>query len=139
VSWYPVEAIPGKGNIFEAAACVLFPNDPEGLQKVGRLNARESLTGLYRLFIRIPSIEFVIGRVAKLWRVYQDTGDANVEEYDGKSLQFVVRNFPDLREDFREYLMGYIFSVGELSGLKEVRVTHCADDPQAWKWKMEWK
>jgi len=134
-----VEEISEKGNIFAAAAKVLFPDDPEGMRKVGRLNARESLTGIYRLFIRIPSIEFVIGRVAKLWRSHHDTGNASVEDYNGRSLKFVLRNYPDLRADFREYLVGYIQGIGELAGLNDVKITKIEDDPNAWKWKMEWQ
>lgn len=138
VSWYPVEEIPEKGDVFQAAAEVLFPGDPEGMRKVGRLNAVESLTGIYKLFLRIPSIEFVIGRAAKLWRSYQDTGIATAEDFAANSGAFVVRGYPDLREDFREYLAGYVAGVLEVTGAKNIRVRIDDGKPDVIRWVAAW-
>jgi hypothetical protein len=125
VSWYLVEEI-------------LFPNDPQGLRKVGRLNARESLTGIYKLFLRIPSIDFVIGRIAKLWRSYQDTGEAVTRNYTGKSIEFVLKGYPDLRMDFREYLCGYIIGFLELAGAHNPKIDRDDSNSDALVWKAYW-
>ena len=138
LSWVPLDEIPDGHDVVSAAADLFFPNDPQGIQKVAARIAKENLSGIYRIFMQIPKVEFVIKRVVKLWRTYNSQGDPEIENFTGHSGRLVVRNYPDMPAMQRVYLEGYIGGVMELSRAKNYIVKTIESDPQAWTWEISW-
>lgn len=135
-TWYEVSEI---SPIIEALAKAGFPGDKQGLYKVGHGMARDHLTGIYRLFVMVASVDYVFGRAAALWRQYHDSGVATAERgQEPGSGTFIVSERPDLSPVFREFLSGYIAGTLELAGAKDTRVTHDGRDPQHWRWEFAW-
>lgn len=134
--WLPIEV---GAELMQKAAEVLFPGEADGLRRIGLRNARETLTGVYRVFLKIPSIEFVLKRLANIWRTFFDQGQAAVVDYTGKHATLVVTEFPDYPTVLRESICGFIIGLLELTGARNVRVVKRDLDPRAWRWDIDWQ
>lgn len=134
--WIPIEVIT---RFFELAALLLYPSNPSGLRLIGREMAKDHLHGVYRIVLRVVTIEYIIEKSARLWRTYHQLGTSKMERVGDHQLHFVVRGYPDLPERFRECTSGYIMGVLELAGAKNVHIAKSTDDPQEWRWKMTWR
>lgn len=124
--------------LYRAAAEVLFPNDREGLKRLGWEMARRSYSGIYKILLRLPSTRFVMDQAAKLWTTYFERGRATVEEAGRGRAVFVLRGYPELAADMRQIVRGNITAAAETTGARNVRVVHVDADPQAWKWVIQW-
>lgn len=132
-TWTPVEK---QTELYAAAAAALFPGHPEPMRELGRAMAQQTFSGIYKIFLRIPSMSFILSRVAQMWQTYYDTGEACVEDFTGKSGALVVRNFPDLPRRMREVVCGHLQVLVEATGAKHVRVVLNDRDPNAWRWEV---
>jgi hypothetical protein len=124
--------------VYRAAAQVLYPDDPEGLKRLGWEMARRSYSGVYKILLRLPSTRFVMDQAAKLWTTYFERGQAAVEDAGRGHATFVLRNYPELAADMRQIVRGNITAAAETTGARNVRVRHVETDPQAWKWVIQW-
>lgn len=134
--WIPIGSIT---RIFEAAAPLLFPGHHEGLRLIGRAMAYDHLRGIYRIILRVTTVPFVISQTARLWSTYHRRGSARLERNEPQLVHFVVSDYPDLPERFRECLCGYIHGVMELCGARDIRIAKSNDNPSAWLWRVSWK
>jgi uncharacterized protein (TIGR02265 family) len=135
-SWTPVEQ---QMAIYQAAAHTLFPGLDEPMARLGHALAKKTFTGMYRIFFRIPSIAFIMQRVAMVWRSYYTQGEAMVENSQPKRVDFVVRDFPQLPYPMLEVAKGHCRCILEMTGAKMVQVTLETHDPQAWRWRLSWE
>jgi Protein of unknown function (DUF2378) len=124
--------------VYEAAAAVIHPDDPEGLKQLGWEMARRSYSGVYKILLRLPSTQFVMNQAAKLWNTYFERGRATVEDAGPHRAVFVLRDYPELAAAMRQIVRGNITAAAETTGAKAVRVDHLDADPQAWKWVVTW-
>jgi hypothetical protein len=136
VSWVPVDLV---AAVFEAAAAVVHPNDPEGVRKLGRALAEDNLAGIYQSLLKLATIPFAIGQVALLWRIYQDHGRAHAAQVKGENRAVLtVEEYEDLPVTIQEEIAGYVIGVGEMVGAKNIHVVRDGSDPSAWKWTITW-
>ncbi|MEW6517556.1 MAG: hypothetical protein AB1439_11720 [candidate division FCPU426 bacterium] len=107
----------GEKSIFYVAARMLFPEAAKPVRELGKAIANCEIKGVYRIFFRMASMEFVLNRVAKIWRQYNDQGVAVIENYKMENrfmtCDFVVRDFPEFSEVRKEYLAGYFTALVE--------------------------
>ncbi len=137
-SWVPVD-FADEGNLLYVAARALFPGEfKQALYELGRVMAGEGLPRYYNIFIRIPTPQFVFKRVAQLWRLFYSTGDARMENVGSDHACFMLCNYPEYPSNMREYLSGYLLGVGEMIGLKDIKVLQVGNNPQAWRWDLTW-
>jgi Protein of unknown function (DUF2378) len=133
-SWTPVER---QTEIYVAAAATLFPEKSEPMRELGRALAQHTYSGIYKIFLRIPSTEFVMSRTAQLWQTYYDSGEAVVENFTGHHGTLVVRKFPELPRKMREVICGHLEVLVEATGSKRVTVQLQDQDPNAWRWEID--
>jgi len=142
VSWIPEEIIfnqAGPGCMAYEAAKVLFPGEfNHAIRELGKAMAKDGVPMFYQIFIRVPSPQFVLKRAAMLWRSLYDTGEAFIENSDKNQADFVLKNYPNYPSYMREYMVGYLQGMGEMLGIKDMKVAKVEDDPQSWRWKMKW-
>jgi hypothetical protein len=103
----------------------LFDGDEKRLEDWGRQAMLVDLRGIYKMFIRFLSAQFVIERGAKLWETYsrnqgtvraRAVGDAAAEVvYDGLPIEIVG-------PDFWAYQRGVLRGVMEATGYKTITV-----------------
>jgi hypothetical protein len=134
--WSPLER---QMEIFEAAGELLFPGSEDRAFRLGRLLAERAYGGVYKAFLRIPSVRFVMGRAAQVWSSYYDGGEAVVENVGENGCELVVRGFPDFPATMREQLRGHVSILLERTGVKRYSVTHLDADREAWRWVITWE
>jgi len=136
VTWLPVEQ---ATRILAIAADVLFPNDPLSLRKLGREEAKDNLTGIYKILLNLMSISAMIEQSPRMWRMYHDQGQAHTERNgnDHKGA-VVVEGYPELPEANREIFAGFLEQVMKKANLKNAQVTRDDVNPNAWKWIITW-
>ena len=138
VSTAPIETVT---DILYKAAEMLFPGDPLAVRKLLRGEARNDLTGIYRVLLHVVSIEYAVKQAALLWKTYNKKGEAHIERppEGGNRLIEVVTGYPDMYWPFAEVNAGYIEGVMEMTGAKDVAVECDLRDPEAWKWIVTWR
>lgn len=135
MSWIP---FPAEAEVFEVASDLIFPDDPLRLRKLGREVSRDQFQGIYRIFMLVATVQYLVKRVSQLWDTIYNEGAARVENFTGHSGVLVVTGLPDQLPVQREYICGFLAGLIELTQAKSVRVTKDERDPQAWKWLMQW-
>ncbi len=141
-SLMPVTRIPLEieAEILSAGAAAFFPGDPRGLFRLVKQLAQDSITGVYKVFIRIPTVAFAIKRIPLIWRTYYDRGQARTEEISPKSGDIIVTDFPDLPRATRESIItGYIAGGLELLRARNIHVKFDGQNPGAWRWHVSWE
>jgi len=124
--------------IYQAAADVLFAQDPERMMRLGVLLGSKAFSGIYKLFLRVPTVEYIFKRAARIWNTYYEKGDAEIEILSTKCVDFVVHNFPDLPRPMREVAKGHYMAIMEMTGAKDIQIDMFDDNPQAWRWRIRW-
>ena len=90
-------------------------------RKLGANGAEKNLKGIYKIFYRIGSPEFIIKRAAKVFATYYDKGEfTTISNKDGE-VRFRLTDFPDLSECWIERIAGWMEKTLELSGGKNPR------------------
>jgi hypothetical protein len=135
LTWNPVEV---QAELYEVAASFLFPDQPEPIVAMHKLLARMSYSGVYRVFVRIPTVDFIAKRAASVWHSYYDSGEATIENATGRSLDFVVRQFPDLPLAMREATTGHLAVLLEMTRAKTPAIVPPPHRPEAWVWHITW-
>jgi hypothetical protein len=132
-SWYEGEhaVLEPRDKICE----VFFNSDPKGAREIGRFTADRSLNGIYRVFVRVGSPEWTVGKVAGIFGTFFTPGElAPVFSQKGK-LVMRLSGFPARSEAFEEMICGFAERALELCGCKEVKVERTASlarwDPHA--------
>jgi len=134
--WQPIATV---AAVFEKAVGFLYPGNRRGLEEMGRQQALDNISGIYRSLLRITTIEFTIKQVAKLWRSYFDEGEASArQEHAEKRVTMTVENFPDLPLANRRVVSGYIQGTLELCGAHNVQVLHDGSQAGKWIWSVTW-
>ncbi len=122
-----------------AAAEILFPGQQNNQELLGRALAEVTFSGVYRIFLRIPSVSYIIGRAAAVWGTYYDTGEAAVENIKPAAADLVVRGFPELPAPLRRTTTGHVEVLLERTGAKDARIRREDKDPNAWRWITTWR
>lgn len=136
ITWLPVEI---ATTLSKKAGQVLYPNDPQFLFKLGQARARENVRGLYKIFFKILSPETVIKNAAKLWPQHHDEGKAVVESISPHQAVYCVTDYPDLPEDFRKIIEGFVYGIMEVAGAKQIQTKRIETNPDQWEWPATWQ
>jgi hypothetical protein len=135
-SWSPVEV---QMEVYTKAARLLFPGVAEPMFELGRMLARKTYSGIYKVFLRVPTTAYVLGRASSMWKTFFDAGEASVERVESKTAEFVVRGFPDYPHEMREMARGHMTVLLEMTRARNPQVRHIGNDPQAWRWRASWE
>jgi uncharacterized protein (TIGR02265 family) len=136
VAWVPIEFI---ARLFAAAAPVLFPGEPRAIRELGRTIARDNLTGIYRMLLRIVSIPFAIERASSLWSTYNDSGDASITRVGEDRARMTVANYAAFPEATVEETAGYIEGVALLCGAKSIDVQTSRPTSDSFVFDVTWR
>ncbi len=134
-SWIPSD---DEKEIMAEGAKHLFPDDPDRMILLGRALAESTMTGIYRIFIKIPTISFIIKRVASIWNTFYKKGKARVIDVQSNSLTMQVTELLDIEDYQTEITCGYIHELLELTGAKNVSVKFDGTDRNDLKWYVSW-
>jgi hypothetical protein len=131
--WTPVEV---QAEMYEAAAKVLHPGRSDAIETMFYTVARRSYSAVYRVFMKLPSVAFLIGRAASVWGTFYDSGVAGADKVTDKSFDFTVRDFPNLPSAMRRATVGHIRFLIENAGGRNVAVHMDESNPSCWRWQI---
>jgi hypothetical protein len=131
-------SLPTEAEVFEVASELLFPGDLQRLRKLGHAVAKVQFQGIYRIFLLVATVEYLVKRVSRMWDTIYDQGTARVENFTPHGGVLVVEGLPDQLPVQREYICGFLTALIEFTPAKNVRVTKDERDPQVWKWLLRW-
>lgn len=101
--------------------------------------AGKQFTGVYKFFLRIPSVSFIIKNVSSTFNTMNNKGSARVDELSSNGATFVISDLPELKPVQREYICGVISCILELTEVKNVKAIKLENNSQDWKWKINWE
>ncbi|MBF0362221.1 MAG: hypothetical protein HQK49_14490 [Oligoflexia bacterium] len=125
-------------DIFNAAADILCPGEPDKFVAIGRILAKENMSTILKIFLLIPSAKMVIKSAAILWKTFYEEGNAGTTDEGEKTVTLVAKNCPNLVKYQMESTAGYVEVILKMTGAKNVTVTFVGTDPNAWKWIAKW-
>lgn len=132
----PIEIV---DEMYHHGAECLFPNASDKYIAFGKFVSERSFSTVYKIFMRIPTRKFVIGKASAVWQNYHEKGEAKIENLTDKSGDFVVYNYPELTKVLRLVAGGHLAKMLELIGTKDVHVNHIDTNPNEWRWQIDWK
>jgi hypothetical protein len=94
------------------------------LREISRVQVDQHLRGIYRVFVRLASPEFIAERAATLYKTYwRNNGTLRVERSGPKSFDVIYDELPQVRPSWVSAQLGAIQAGLEVSGLSGVRVS----------------
>lgn len=138
--WYPVEYV---GELTSALRMELGPRDPNFVFQLTTNSAKQTFGAVYKLFIRLGSPEFIVGRIAAVYRTMCDTGELQVIDKQPRQITMRLTGFPYRNPDYCGHqLRGWFQGPLELSGCKIVENVHticaCRGSPHC-EWRVRWE
>lgn len=105
------------------AACRMFFADPEaGARELGRFSADYALGGVYRMFLRLPSVKFFIERSTQMLSTYLRPCASRVAEVgDGRAVVQITQ-LPGITDLTEQRIAGWIQRALEIHGCRRVEV-----------------
>jgi hypothetical protein len=93
-------------------------------REMGRAAAEYGLTTIHKLFFKVGSPQFIISRVANVWRTYNSSGDMTAPLCEHGHAIVELAGFAEPARELCERLPGFFERTVELSGGREVRLVH---------------
>lgn len=132
---YPLDRV---AKIYEAAAHVLYPGDRDAVKHLFEEIAQHTYSGIYSIFLKIPSVSFVVKQAAGIWRTYYDTGTAGIENLHDKSLRFCIYDFPTLPKAMRDATEAHITVLMSKAGARNIQIATNESNPLRWEFSLRW-
>ncbi len=122
-NWYPLNdavIIPTKkiGEIF-------FNNNIENaFYEVGVFSAKYALKGVYKIFVRVASVDFVLKRLTSIFSTYYSEGKIEIINRKKSGVKFYVTGFDKDDEIMITRLSGWAKGVFEVISNKNITINY---------------
>lgn len=123
LDWYDIDIalkIPTK------VICDMFyAGSVKGAWEMGRQSAKFTLTGIYKIFVKVGSPAFVLGRAGHIFSTYYNPSRIELVKSDKNSAVLVINEFENIDKYIENRIGGWIECALEINGLKnpEVKIT----------------
>jgi hypothetical protein len=119
-NWYPLKEImiePTK------KMCELFYHgDVKGAREGGRYSAELGLKGVYRIFVKFGSPEFLIRRASAIFTSYYQPSEMKVVAQEDKKAVVHITQFFEPSSLVENRIAGWMEKALEISGCKNVKI-----------------
>jgi hypothetical protein len=120
-SWYDVDTF---RRFMVETERQLAAREPDVVRRMGRFSCDQGITTVYRIFFKLGSPEFIIGRAARVFSSYYDTGELRiVESGPGRAVGELV-GFEGGAPQFCERIFGWMQQTLERAGARNLRAKH---------------
>lgn len=122
-AWVPFELFV---DLNVAADATLGTGDLSLCREMGRFGATVTLPTLYRIFLRLGSVGFILRKASRLWSVHYDTGTLEVDMGDHEA-RLTIRDLDTPHPAHCASVAGWAEGAGSLTGAKMERAqeTRC--------------
>ena len=122
-AWYPFDQFIELNTVTDR----LFGRGDLGLVKdLGRYGADANLTTIYRLFFKVGTVQWILGRAVRLWSAHYDSGYCEIATRGPKAAVMRIRGFATPHVAHCMSVMGWTERSIELSGGKRPIVEESA-------------
>ncbi len=87
-------------------------------------HARKDMNGIYRMFIRIATPNYVLGKAAQIWRQVMDSGTLTVHQQSPHGVELMLRDFTGVPLHHELDQLPFFEEVARMTGVKNVHCTH---------------
>ena len=120
-SWYPfsllVAVMRGAKKEFGAGA-------PDIYRDIGGASADYSLSTVYKIFFKVGSPQFIIGRAATVYGNFYSSGEMKVLD-SGKGFANVqITGFAEPCDEYCQRVWGWMVRMLELTGARNIKAVH---------------
>lgn len=118
--WFPLTQMM---SVPTRAICDLFfEGSIDGAWEGGRYSADYALHGIYRLFVKIGSVESLINRASVILPTYYRPSAIRVASAKNRKVDLRIDQFPAMDEIIQNRIAGWIERAVEISGQSDVGV-----------------
>ncbi len=122
-SWYPLA---GLLVYMKEAERQLGAQEPELVFQMGKASCDHGVTGVYKVFFKVGSPEFVVSRASRVFSSYYDSGELRViESRDGFAAVEIVGIEPAAPQLCARFY-GWMHRTLELAGARNLRSSHAS-------------
>lgn len=123
-SWYPFEQFIELNLTLDR---IFGAGDMGMIKDLGRYGAEANLKTIYRLFYKVGTVHWILGRAVRLWSAHYDSGYLEVATRGPKAAVLRLRGFATPHPAHCLSVAGWSERSIELSGGKRTRVeeVHC--------------
>jgi uncharacterized protein (TIGR02265 family) len=120
-SWYPMGLLL---RLMQEAERQLAPQEPELIRNMGRASCDYGINGVYRIFFKVGSPEFIISRATRVFSNYYDTGELKIVEVGDRRVAAELVGLEGGAAQFCERIYGWMQRTLELAGARNLRSGH---------------
>jgi hypothetical protein len=137
--WYPFRTFVG---LLRATDDVFGKGDNSSIIDLGVLGAKEGLSGIYKLFIKLGKPNQTLSRTERTWHLSFDSGHMELLKNEPGHAICRLSDWPEPRKEFCMAITGWTRGALELAGstdviIKETRCA-CLGDKYC-EWDVTWK
>jgi len=119
--WYSVKDAAIEPTI--AIGKVIFNGDSiKAGWETGRFSSEQALNGIYKVFVKMATPQFIIGRSGKILPSYYDPSEIAVKETGSKHVVLNISKLPSNHEVLEARILGWIQKALEVTGCKNVQI-----------------
>lgn len=118
--WYPFEQFVELNLVIDR---LFGQGDLSLIKELGRYGADANLTTIYRLFFKVGTTHWILGRAVRLWSAHYDSGYLEVLTRGPKTAVLRIRGFSTPHQAHCLSVLGWCERSIELSGGERVTVT----------------
>ncbi|MCX5742435.1 MAG: hypothetical protein NT062_08065 [Proteobacteria bacterium] len=115
--WYP---LPHFIELIVVIDTIFGQGDLGLVRELGRFGADANLTTIYRLFFKVGSTQWILGRAVRLWSAHYDSGSLEVMTRGARGAVLRVRGFATPHTVHCRSVLAWCERSIELSGGKRV-------------------
>lgn len=135
-NWYPFEDAVLRPMV--AMGSMFYGGDPGGAWREGRYTAAKDLRGVYRVFVRVASPEFLMRNTAVMWSTYYHGSEARLIEGRNDGAVMELSGIEPASRDFDHHVAGWIEQALEICGCSQIRFTITNPGPGTTKYDIAW-
>ncbi|MRR06613.1 MAG: hypothetical protein EG828_06670 [Deltaproteobacteria bacterium] len=113
-NWYP--ARDGMFVPTEAVCRLFYGGDPKGAWEVGAFSAQDSLRGIYRFFVRIATVPFLLQKTSSVFSTYYTPGKMEVAENTPRRILLRMTGVDESHPLFEARVAGYLHGALQVCG-----------------------
>ena len=117
-TWYPFAQFVELNLVIDR---LFGKGDLALIKELGRYGADANLTTIYRLFFKVGTTHWILGRAVRLWSAHYDSGALEVMTRGPKTAILRIRDFATPHEAHCLSILGWCERSVELSGGTHVR------------------
>jgi hypothetical protein len=119
-NWYPLQEAAVVPT--EVLGKLLFNSAGQGAWQCGRFSAENSLTGIYKFFIKAASPFFIVDKAGKIFTTYYQPSAMEVVEKGADYVVLHITRFDEPSECIEHRVAGWVEKAMEIHGFTSVVV-----------------